>query len=261
MKVSTISSLGLGALLLGLAQNPAMGVTIDLFTDSQSVSRTIKPACSSYPCSSVTYSGINESTFTGLDAAIGGQRYMKVDIPFFQPFSYSQRNGSRTAYLDINSLTKPEQATLITDPAITASAMFRWDGGGSLNANLQPNGEDSFKIDILSIDNTVNLVFTVTDTNNRQGTITEQVSSGGEQFLKFANISNPEVDFKDIKSVQLATASEPQSLDFEFAFVETAKEVPFEFSPSLGIILSGSFFGFHVLKKKWKNNSSDKLIS
>jgi hypothetical protein len=54
--------------------------------------------------------------------------------------------------------------------------------------------------------------------------------------------------------------SGPAASDIELDFLETAiKPVPFEFTPSLGLILGGSLFGFLKLQKKLKKRQSKTL--
>jgi hypothetical protein len=244
MKVSTISSLGLGALLLGLVQTPAESVTIDLFTDVNDAS--------GLQTASKRGVGSASEVDIGLNDVLGNSRFLQIEV----------LSGTRNAQLQVD--TETGQAFLDTDTGVASRATLRWDanGAGLGGIDFTQNGHDSIVINIASIDQDSDLVFTVTDTFGNQGTLAQNLTGGfsGSTAYRYDNFSGS-VDFTEINSIQLQTNNESSSLDFGFNFVQTAQEVPFEFSPSLGIVLSGSFFGFHVLKKKWKNNSSDKLIS
>lgn len=244
MKLSTISSLGLGALLLGLVQTPAESVAIDLFTDVNDAS--------GFQTVSKTGVGFASDVDTVLNNVIGNSRFLQVQV----------RSGTRNAQLQVDSSLG--QVFLDTQSSVASRATLRWDanGAGLGGINFTQNGHDSIVINIESIDQDSDLVFTVTDTFGNQGTLAQNLTGGfsGSTAYRYDNFSGS-VDFTKINSIQLQTNNESSSLDFGFNFVQTAQEVPFQFSPSLGIILSSSFFGFHTLKKKWKNNSSDKLIS
>jgi hypothetical protein len=104
----------------------------------------------------------------------------------------------------------------------------------------------------------VNLQFTVTDTQGRSGTISNgSISGTGSQYFHFDQISNSNVNLTKAAYLQLTTVNPPRSLDFEFAFVESVDDpnytpVPFEFTPSLGLILGGGLFGFLRLQSKLK---------
>ena len=45
----------------------------------------------------------------------------------------------------------------------------------------------------------------------------------------------------------------PADFDATFDFIES-EYIPFEFSPSLGIILCGGLFGIHKLRKRLQSN-------
>ncbi len=235
MKFFTFSSLGLGALLFGVVQSPASAIIIDSFT---------APNTPDYQLVSGNSVGDYSNTRTGLSNVIGENRFMRLDIleknaPPFAGANFSVYSGT---------------ATLSTEDNVRARATFIWNGGSSLGgANLRAGGHNSFNLRVNSIDRPVTLNFKVTDTNDNVGTILKSITNPGEYLFNYDQTLG--VNYSSAKSIELFTSNEPSSLDFNFDLVETAYDptaVPFEFSPALGVLLSGGFFGFTFLKKKFQ---------
>ncbi len=231
MKLSTIAYLGLSTLLLGLMPTPAIAVTIDLFSEVQA------------PITQ-TGTGSQQSSVTAAleSSIIGLERESKVEVI----------SGTRSALLEVNNGI----AILETGNQTKSRATFTWDGinsAGLGGKNLTLGGHNSFKLDIGYIDQSVDLIFEVKDTSGNTGSIIKSnISSVGSVFFNYGTVTNNSVNFSSVDSISLRTNNEPPSLDFEFLLAETAREVPFEFSPSLGIIMCGSFFGFRAIRKRLK---------
>lgn len=264
MKISSIYSLAFGILLLGAIPNPAMGFTLDLFNDTESNSTFIDPPGFAFP-----YDGqqaeLNGSNFggqplvpssdpdTGLSDVIGGQRTLSVEenntVATGSP-------GGGTINLKVD--TAKEEVSFNVNAGTNGSASILWDGITASDEDLTIDDQNSFLISILSIDivSGVTLNFEVTDEFSNSGVISNPVSSTGNAYFLYddvmqnpANTSN--VSFKDARSIEFYTSGEPDDLDFRFDFI-TSSNVPFEFSPSLGIIIGGGFLGINILRKKLK---------
>jgi hypothetical protein len=263
MKLSTLSSLGFSTLVLGLVQTPAVGVTIDLFENvndtsleqSVYINRGIPPE--NFPEDS--------DTNLPLEKVIGRSRHMKISI--------DPTDSESEAIFTVDANPGNNFLDLTTGTDVISTGTVVWNGlntvdynnlSGELNADLTQNGDNSFNVAIKFTDLNGTLKFTVSDGINT-GSLTKSIplvpmgSSSQNLVFRYSDFSN-NVDFSSIDYIAMEATSNQAAYDLTLDFVETA-EVPFEFSPALGIILSSGFFGFHALKKRWKNNSSDKLIS
>jgi len=253
MKLSTISSLGLGALLLGLVQTPAMSINIDLFNAPADGQQSIE-IDGSQPLNYFV-----NNIFDGLDLnnTIGGKREIQLTL-----IGRPEKNNNNGTKLTVNPTIIPK-ISLSTDDELKSRATILWgrDSGSALGDLTDEGRDNSFELNVKSIDQPVTLNFFVKDTLGNEGTISNSISSSNNTsyFFKYSAANN--VEFNSIQYVKLYTSNEPESLDLSFNSITTAQAVPFEFSPGLGIVLSSGFFCFHALKKRWKNNSSDKLIS
>lgn len=261
MKQSLFSSLGFGALLLGIVQSPAMSVTIDLFKDVSSDPGN-NSGSQEIDLKWPTNSG--NSSIDNLTDVQWGKRSLSLNI--------SSTNSTRSIALNHGSILQVVTdvssfgiADLSSQSTIIASATFDWDGWqtGDSYIDLEENNDDSLVIDVIALDQGVNLTFTVTDFADNEATLTRNITqSVNEEPLYFRYDTSPEyingtVDFNQVKRVQLDVENTTTpALDFTFDLIETQREVPFEFSPGLGIILSGGIFGLHWLRKKSVKQSS-----
>jgi hypothetical protein len=191
-------------------------------------------------------------------------------------------DSDRSANLDIN--IEGQNASFSSNSEIQAEATFKWDNNGNGLRGIddgidgidgidltENNTQNSLKLDIsfLSLEESVSenpilpeLTFTIEDYNDGIQNISQKITKPGVVYFNYGNKNNRTADFTDVKAITLKTTETTYGQNMTFDFLATAEQpVPFEFSPSLGIILSSGFFGFHALKKRWKNNSSDKLIS
>ena len=259
MKRSHFSSLGLGILLLGLVPTSAMGVTIDLFND---VDDDPNDPDDNSNLQIVIRDRINtdllSNTDSGLSDVIDG--YRTIDLEIVNQNSPSSRAESAfyidTSVYQDNPINK---AILDTGNGLTPRTNIIWDGGdGTLGTSgvdlTDGGGHNSFLLDINTVLGEVTLSFNVEDTNNKTGSISKNITSNGEHFFSYNDPAASAVDFSSIKSISLATSNEPDSLSYSYNSLKTAVEVPFEFSPSLGIILCGSFFGVYKLRQKLQSN-------
>lgn len=233
MKRAIISSLGLSTLLFGIVQTPAKAINIDFFDDNPSQNITVAKGAFG------TYS----SLATGLSNTIGGQRYIQLTTTGI--------NTKALTTLDIGG----GSADLSAANNVTPSFSFLWNGGGSLNQNLTVGGQNAFQLDVIAVDQNFTLNLLITDTNNNSGIISQTIN--GINTYNFLYSAASGVNFSSVKSIQLYSSNTPTSLDASFDYLQTA-QIPFEFSPSLGILLSGSLFGLIFLKNK---SSEQKLNS
>jgi hypothetical protein len=240
MKRAIVNSFGLGALLLGVVQTPAMGVTIDLFNDVNDLEDGFQTVFDS----STTSTPVREDTDTSLSDVLGGQRYIKVE-------TYQKAGGGS----QVGGLLEVDPVLTIvgfsTGTNVKAHATLRWDGGGSLNQDLTLGGHNSFRLEVSTIDQYVTLNFKVDDTSTNSGIISKTINAPGTYYFPYSEASG--VDFTSAKSIELYTSAEPTELDFTFDFAQTDIDpatVPFEFSPTLGIILCGGFFAMKNSRKK-----------
>ncbi len=258
MKRSHFYSLGLGVLLLGFVPSNASAFTLDLFTDGNDV----------FPNTTVPYQKVQVDTVfnqvsasnldTGLSGVAWGQR--QLDITASSSFI-----GSAKIEIFGNPSTR---ATISSDDSVTINtALFTW--GFDSNTEYQDitdGGTDNvFNLQIISIDqNGADIKFTVTDNAGERGSVTvENITSTGAKSFAYSDIltNNPNVNLGGIKKVQMEVLNAPTSFDGSFDFIESANDpfypevpVPFEFSPSLGILLCGGFFGVYKLRQKLQKN-------
>jgi hypothetical protein len=252
MKISTITYLSLSILLLGLIQTPVKGATIDLFSDveddvagEQSVKDT-----------SANNSAVNDLD-SNLTDVLGGKRTISVSKTL--PKNNSQTAKFAEFTIDPTPGTQEASFSATASTAGTFSILWNgdFDGAGSNDyIDLTENGDkDAFQINITTNDLGVKLKFDVTKTDNTVATYTTDpaITAGtlGNFTIPFASFSNSSA-FQQAKSIKLSSSSEPTELDFSFTLFQTTKIIPFEFSPSLGIIIGGGFLGLHTLRKKIK---------
>jgi hypothetical protein len=244
MKLSTIAYLGFSTLLLGLMPTPAMGVTIDLFDDVESTDDPPEQFVSDRFGSSTIF---DEITDTSLTNVLGGTRTIKVNKYF-----PTTNSGSSTAQFVIRE--SDGRAAFSSTSGTQGTFEITWDGDfGASGIDLTDNDtKDSFLIGVVSNDLGVTLNFDVFDGTNT-ATYSQAVAAGtlGNVYFPFASFSN-QTALQQAKSIKLYSSNEPADLDFTFTLFESAQEVPFEFSPSLGIIMCGSFFGFRAIRKRLK---------
>ncbi|WP_036483334.1 hypothetical protein [Myxosarcina sp. GI1] len=175
-------------------------------------------------------------------------------------------SGERSSQVEITN----ETAYLDTQSGVQSKATFTWNGGdpisgfGGNGIDLTKNGDNAFLINVLFLDQTANLEFIVTDIENDSGSIIKNVPKynesvagytqgvGRDTAFNYNKIDNNEVNVKNVKSISLTTNNAPSALNFQYNFVQTTKAVPFEFSPSLGIIICAILLGFFRLRKIYK---------
>ncbi|GAB4534785.1 MAG: hypothetical protein Tsb0014_21230 [Pleurocapsa sp.] len=248
MKLSTLFLYS--SLLLGLTQTSAMGFTIDLFTDANDT----------YPSTSIPYQKIEATgvfgsttattvTHTGLNDVLWGQRQLDLTVS-------SSEIGAGTIEVFGSPLTK---ASINSDSSATVDlAKFTWGSDDNttyvdITDSVNGNNDNAFNLTVLKTDltNGVDITFTVTDSAGLTGSVSQNVDSTGTVSFLYQDISNetPSIQLGSIKKIEMSATNAPEAIDFEIDFLETG-EVPFEFSPSMGIILLGSFLGISKLRKK-----------
>lgn len=260
MKIFTIKEIALTGLLLGLAQNSALGFSLDLFTDFEGSNTFQSISLPAFANSGAQVSDVDSS----LDSTVfGASRTLRL----------TRLNGTATPN-QANLSAFNGIASLSTPPDYANTAEIIWDGFDASNSgqNIQLDGstvQDSFKVDITLLnigtgDGDLSLNFQIKDTSGNSATITQTFTSNinnttSVYFPYSSRVENPSntsnVSLTNIDYIGFYTSDENIGDDFTFDLVQTAQEVPFEFSPGLGIILGGSFFGLKSLRKKLKANN------
>lgn len=226
-------TLGLSTLLLGVIPTPTLAVTIDLFSDEQDFLEQEGVGSLS---SSIT--AISEASIIGLE------RELTVEVISGDRFAFAEVIDG-VAFLETGFLTQ-------------SRINFTWDGEGNSGLggkDLTINEHNAFELNVGYIDQTVDLIFDVRDTLGNSGTIGKTgVSNPGSIYFNYDDVSNNNVDFTSIDSISLQTADEPDGLTFGFELVQTANNIPLDFSPSLGIIIFGGLLSLSKIRKKLQSH-------
>lgn len=247
MKLLNIYSVGIGALLLGLISTPAMAVTIDLFSDVNDKENgeqvVIDTASNGIPIT---------DTDTFLTGVIGGQRTLQVN----------KRNGSSSLRSLLIVDPSQKNATFSSDNVVRSDFSITWNGNfGAGGIDLTDGGTQNFFLLNQTNDLGGTLVFNVTDINNNTSTLSQAILPSAtdfddnliprNEFFRFANFTG-DADLTKASSIKLSSTNTTAGLDMSFALVATSAAVPFEFSPSMGLVFFGGLFGIHRLKKRLK---------
>ncbi len=239
MKLLNIYSVGIGALLLGLISTPAMAVTIDLFNDVEGSATRQSVRDDLLDGLPVT------NTDIGLTGVIGGKRTISVE----------KLLGEEEDATNFSVRTTAQEAILSSDSGVQPRFSILYDGDfGASGTDLTAGGtQKSFLVNIIGNDLGANLAFDVTDINNNTSIITQSVAPNttGNTYFRFDRATGS-ANLTTAKSITFRSTNAPVNLDMSFAFVETSAAVPFEFSPSMGLVFFGGLFGIHHLKKRLK---------
>ena len=252
MKLLNLKAIAFGTLFLGLAQTSATGFSLDAFTSFESPNTfqfTTIPAFSSQGT-------IANDTQSSLDSTVFG--------------------GSRTLQLTkLDNILTPNTAIIsafngvaeLSSPSYKTRAEIIWDGldGSGSFQDIEIDGVDvqrSFQVNVESLNigtgnGNLTLGFEIRDTSGNSATITQDITSdiSSTTSLYFPYQDRVEsggsVNLQQIDYVRFYTEDENVGDDFKFNFIQSSEVVPFEFSPTLGLILGGGLFGFLKLKKKF----------
>jgi hypothetical protein len=246
MKLLNIYSVGIGALFFGLISTPAMAITIDLFQNANGGFQSVSDnnALDSTPVT-------DTQTFsTGVTGVIGGQRTIQVNKRTGIPLSAFASS--------LTIIPSSKLASFSSADTVTSDFSITWDGNyGSNGIDLTEGGTQKyFLLDIKTNDlngtSSLPLTFEVQDIGGATSTFSSTIVPGqkGNTLFSFANTSGG-ANLSQAKYIKLSATDTPESLDMSFAFVGTA--VPFEFSPSTGLLFVGGLFGISKLKKKLKS--------
>ena len=241
----SIYSLAVSVVLAGLNQTSVSAFTLDLFTDAND---EIAPGefLQQVDVSRTNLSGSDlDTNLSGTDL---GQRNLEITLE-----SGSRRSGF------INVDTFLGEGSVASNPGTTIeTAKFTWGSDSTTPLDITDNGAndpfDSFLIDVVSIDLAgATFTFSVEDGDNDVGSISQPVNSIGEVYFPYETLTTnfPNVDQTRIREVGLEITNAPADFDASFDFIESATQpVPFEFSPSLGLIFCGGLFGVNKLRKR-----------
>ncbi|VEP18340.1 exported hypothetical protein [Hyella patelloides LEGE 07179] len=280
MKIFKIKAIGFSTLFLGLAQTSANAFTLDAFSDANVNTGTfyfngspittqngVFQAVSNLPnnATGLYYSDTDSDTGLSTSSVVGGSRHMTINTV----------DNSGEAILQTASSTLPDAIGLASDGTPSIATVV-WNGSNTidfnnlnsdanLNVNLTQEGDDSIVVDIILSDLGGKLTLELYDGTNFHPYEQDipQVDPGNgfpEQTLyyDFSTYINNGVDVTSIDYIKMTIDSNNQSsYDARFDFIEAAIQpqgVPFDFSPSLGLILGGSLFSFLRLRKKFQQN-------
>ena len=274
MKILNICTLAFGSIILGVSANPAMGFTLDLFSETDSNTADLYIGGSLFQedtlyqgqevrvnQDSSTLTGLlykSEESDTGLSNVQGGNRHLKIETS----------SGSKEASLAVGT-TSENILNLNTDSKTTSIGTVVWNGSSSIDFNnLNTNAalgldlesfdpdDDSLGINIEFADQGGSLELTLSDgANTHTDTQSIPIVNNTPPKSIYFDYGTYEAESININSIQYIAAeiSGPPASDIDLNFLETAvRPVPFEFSPGLGIVVSGAFIGINVLKKKLK---------
>lgn len=241
-------SLAINGLLLGLHQTSAMAFTLDLFTDANT---ELVPGVKRQRIETEPFvSSFARDTDTNLSGTDLGQRTLELTVNEFAPSRASMQ------ILSIGS-TNSYTASISSEAGVTIeSAKFTWGSDSTAPQDITNGGvDDSLLLDIISADLSGNTLFTFTfeDSDGDIGSISQNLISEEDIYFPYETLTNnfSNVDQTRIREVSLNITNAPQDFDASFAFVESAvRPVPFEFSPSLGLVFCGGLFGINKFRKR-----------
>ena len=165
-----------------------------------------------------SFAEINPYTESGFQfEGIGGTNHFILSDSRFAP---DISNGTDFATIELGSTTL-EITSLTSDPFSLQS----FDAGETYG---RPGG-----------------LLTVTGNLNSGGTVVETFATASEVFTTF----NLPTTFTNLDSVIIQPTNDILAYD-NVALNEASASVPFEFSPTLGILAVGSIFGISRLRKK-----------
>ena len=248
--------LGINALLIGLDRSSAKAFTLDLFTDANvEVVSGVKRQRVTTEAFVNSFASDTDTNLSGTDL---GQRTLELTVDEF-----SLDNASIQVISNTRVSPNQNTASISSNSGVTIdSAKFTWGSDSTTPQDITDGGtDDSLLIDILSIDLTTgaDFAFTFEDSDGDTGSIIQNVSSTGNVYFPYETLTNnsPNVNQTAIREVSLEITNAPPDFDATFNFVQSAVQpqaVPFEFSPSLGLVLCGGLFGINKLQKKLKSN-------
>ncbi len=269
MKLSTLFLYS--TVVLAMAQTPARGFSLDLFSEEDGSNQADFYNAGSYLGTFPTTGQrvvINESTSgtglvygstntdSSLSTAIGGNRHLKI----------TASNTNNLASLETATTEYSNSLNLNTNSNVVSTGLVVWNGSSSidyddltanasLNVDLEADNDDddSIGINVKFADLGGTLDLTLYDGTNTHTTSQSipTVSSGSPETLyyNFFDYSNAGVNINSVDYISMELTG-PAGSDIEIDFIETVKEIPFNFSSSLGLIVSGSFFGFLGMRRK-----------
>lgn len=247
IKAKAFSGFAFTGLLLGLAQTPASAITIDLFSDvDDDVSGEQVVVDDTFGNGSVPDT---DGSGTALTGVLGGTRIITVE-------KLTNNTSSRRADVIIDSTINELNYSSSSGTQGRFTLTWNGNGFGSGIDLTNDNGvtQNYFYLKVLENDNGLTLNFAVSD-GNTTSTLSQPLAAGvkGDRFFNYADFSVPSV-LQNAKSITLSSSNEIAALDFDLQFFKTSNTnvVPFEFTPSLGLILGGSLFGFLRLQSKLK---------
>jgi hypothetical protein len=233
-----ILSLAIGTLVFSEGQAQAAQVTIDDF--EVVINQNAK----------VTGTGkASSSMMDGSNQIIGGEREIKLTV---EENEFGTDRGVEVDVLD-------SLLTVSNDAGIESETVITWDGTDANPLNTDLTGGDinqSFSLDIVSMDSRAMLTLDVTDSGGNTANLNKRVMSSGNTKFKFNAFNNGmDTDFRDVESISLTVTG---SQEFDFAadsLVATSVPEP------LTILGSGLALGFGGLFKKEYSRKRQKAQS
>ena len=178
----------------------------------------------------------------GTAELINGNIAVGVEI-VYDGFANDPVTGSVDGVTDMGQNITSSGGVIQRSIALTLNAL----GVGSGDQNLDFN---------FDIRDTTGSVLTLTRTFTVADNFTTVDGPRTELFVFDGTPSDTvtmgSVDLTSVEYISFYTSSENEADDFSFSFLATSEEVPFEFSPGMGLLLGGGLFGWMKLRRKQK---------
>ena len=260
----------LSAGLTGLTPSAANAFSLDLFDSVDSDDEIAEYFNRNPTGNTITYPGqivsINQNisrfgydykfnqteSDSGLTDVIGGARHIKVDAT----------SGSDQVLWEVNDSNNTMKLTTgtNTDPLAT----IVWNGSSTINFNnlladanlgldLESGGDNAIGIKVQSADVASEFKLVISDGINTSS-LSKSISSGAQDvYFDYESYTTSGVNINSVQYIALNISS-TEDLDLELDFIQTA-QIPFEFSPSLGILVVLGYGGIQLIRNQHKKSN------
>jgi hypothetical protein len=230
MKKILFSSVLLSSFALGAEQSQAVDITIDNFDEGGQT--IVESGVGSYT-NSIVGNGSN---------IVGGERDLKLDILSNQ-FGF----GASAKVL----APAPGILAWNNDGGVTSTLNVVWDGvgnpGNGLNLNL--SNQTGLLIDLVSVDQTANIEFSLLDINGNSSVLSKSGLTVGTKLFAFPDFTG-NASLSQVKSITLKVSG-PQAVDVAFNSVRAPESERGETIPEpANVAALGVVAGLAFLKRK-----------
>jgi len=235
--LATITSIGISTLLLLLLVSPASAIvvlrTIDDF-DAGTFSLSFPDGGSD--------TGILTHELDPSPQVFGERRNVSWDVtanPASREASASVVSGSGLSVLFVS-----------TESGVEATTDIEYgSAGGTILGNLEDDGADSFMVVFASLNQTLDVVFRVTDDAGSTYSNTMRVDSSGEHFIPFDSFSGFDLgDFSNVPLLEVSFQSPTNAPDYLVDGIFTSRSEPVP-EPSV-TLLGGLAMAFGLRRRR-----------